>query len=494
MVESEQLSVNRKFLPLYARDLPPSPIVLVSHAYTKYFEDIIHDKWETLIQTIENGYSTWYFGEQDLKRLGKRTLELCRQDNEFLLKLNKKFLTLVNKFLLKTKKFKKNSYAKISNKQLSRMLNEYCGEYEIVSAYGEIVPFCLEVALTEKLKAYLEKKFVGISKEDRDMIFAALSAFPDISFVAEEELDLYKLAIKPKNRRKNLLKKHYQKYLWVPFDYVGPEWTMDYFESRLNEIIKMPKRKITAKINELKSKSEKLKNEQRTIIKKYNIETEAALEFKFLQQSGWQFDQKKEYLTQSHYHLSYLLKEIAERLKINFSLIYYALPNELIELLGNKKNISNSLLESRKKDSFLISRNGESKFLNKDERKKWLPYIEVKKEKDDAKKIKKEVRGMVAYRGEVEAEASIILTSRHIGDMKKGSVLITPMTSVDFVPAMRLASAIVTDLGGITSHAAIISRELKIPCVVGTKKATKIFKHGDRVKVDGSKGIVKLSA
>ena len=77
-------------------------------------------------------------------------------------------------------------------------------------------------------------------------------------------------------------------------------------------------------------------------------------------------------------------------------------------------------------------------------------------------------------------------------NMKRGNVLVTPMTSVDFVPAMRLASAIVTDMGGITSHAAIVSRELKIPCVVGTKEATKIFKHNDKVEVDGDKGIVKL--
>ena len=61
----------------------------------------------------------------------------------------------------------------------------------------------------------------------------------------------------------------------------------------------------------------------------------------------------------------------------------------------------------------------------------------------------------------------------------------------DFVPAMRKARAVVTDRGGITSHAAIISRELNIPCVVGTGIATELFKDGDRIEVDAVKGIAR---
>ena len=66
------------------------------------------------------------------------------------------------------------------------------------------------------------------------------------------------------------------------------------------------------------------------------------------------------------------------------------------------------------------------------------------------------------------------------------------MTTVDYLPAMKKASAIVTDDGGITSHAAIISRELGIPCIVGTKIATKVLKDGDLVEVNANKGEVKI--
>ena len=59
------------------------------------------------------------------------------------------------------------------------------------------------------------------------------------------------------------------------------------------------------------------------------------------------------------------------------------------------------------------------------------------------------------------------------------------------VPVMQLAAAFVTDEGGVTCHAAIISREMKKPCVIGTKHATKVFKDGDKVEVDANKGVVK---
>ncbi len=74
---------------------------------------------------------------------------------------------------------------------------------------------------------------------------------------------------------------------------------------------------------------------------------------------------------------------------------------------------------------------------------------------------------------------------------KEGEVLVSPMTVPDVMPAMRKAAAIVTDEGGITCHAAIVARELKKPCVVGTKTATTVFKTGDRLIVDTRRCLVR---
>ncbi|MGB9841907.1 MAG: phosphoenolpyruvate synthase [Candidatus Bathyarchaeales archaeon] len=74
--------------------------------------------------------------------------------------------------------------------------------------------------------------------------------------------------------------------------------------------------------------------------------------------------------------------------------------------------------------------------------------------------------------------------------MRKGDILVTDMTNPDFVPFMKIASAIVTDKGGITSHAAIVSRELSIPCIVGTEYATKVMVTGKEYTVDSRNGVV----
>jgi len=81
-----------------------------------------------------------------------------------------------------------------------------------------------------------------------------------------------------------------------------------------------------------------------------------------------------------------------------------------------------------------------------------------------------------------------IKSAKEIKKIKKGDVLVTKMTSPDFVPAMKLAVAIVTNQGGQTSHAAIVSRELGIPCVVGTKTATKKIRNRQMLMVDGTSG------
>src|SRR3989339_839071 len=106
-----------------------------------------------------------------------------------------------------------------------------------------------------------------------------------------------------------------------------------------------------------------------------------------------------------------------------------------------------------------------------------------------------EVKGLVVSKGKggkVIGHARILLDPNQVGEFKVGEILLAPMTSPEYIFAMKKALAIVTDFGGLTCHAAIVSRELGIPCIVNTKTATKIFKDGDKVEVDALKGIVKI--
>ncbi|OGH71083.1 MAG: hypothetical protein A3C90_00485 [Candidatus Magasanikbacteria bacterium RIFCSPHIGHO2_02_FULL_51_14] len=101
------------------------------------------------------------------------------------------------------------------------------------------------------------------------------------------------------------------------------------------------------------------------------------------------------------------------------------------------------------------------------------------------------VRGMVGSSGVAAGIARVVSGGDIPADINAGDILICRMTTPEYLPLMKKAAAIVTDLGGILTHAAIIARELKKPCVIGTKIATKVFKDGDMVEVDAERGIVK---
>ncbi|MCX6776594.1 MAG: phosphoenolpyruvate synthase [Candidatus Micrarchaeota archaeon] len=100
------------------------------------------------------------------------------------------------------------------------------------------------------------------------------------------------------------------------------------------------------------------------------------------------------------------------------------------------------------------------------------------------------LRGSGASPGVAVGKVKMIPTAKDIGRMEKGDILVTEMTSPDYVPAMKKAAAIITNSGGATCHAAIVSRELGVPCIVGTKEATKILHDGDLVTVDAKMGVV----
>ena len=120
------------------------------------------------------------------------------------------------------------------------------------------------------------------------------------------------------------------------------------------------------------------------------------------------------------------------------------------------------------------------------------PATGVAEEIKKTEALKVVVKGIAAGKRGFGAGTAKIVTSPEDAAkvMQKGDVLVTDMTNPDYVPFMKLAGAIVTDKGGVTCHAAIVSRELGIPCVVGTENATKLMKTGKRYTVDSRSGVV----
>ncbi|RKH95723.1 phosphoenolpyruvate synthase [Corallococcus sp. AB038B] len=101
------------------------------------------------------------------------------------------------------------------------------------------------------------------------------------------------------------------------------------------------------------------------------------------------------------------------------------------------------------------------------------------------------VAGLGASPGIASGRVRVLREAREGSRLEGGEILVAPMTSPDWVPTLRRAAAVITDSGGMTCHAAIVSRELRKPCVVGTRTATKVLRDGEEVTVDGATGTVR---
>lgn len=104
----------------------------------------------------------------------------------------------------------------------------------------------------------------------------------------------------------------------------------------------------------------------------------------------------------------------------------------------------------------------------------------------------KEISGQIACKGKVNGRVRRVLKEADVAKLEDGEILVTSMTLPTFAQAMKKAVAFVTDEGSITCHAAINAREMKKPCIIGTKNATQILKDGDLIEVDADNGVVRI--
>jgi pyruvate,water dikinase len=199
---------------------------------------------------------------------------------------------------------------------------------------------------------------------------------------------------------------------------------------------------------------------------------------------------RKNIISKAHYLHLPLLFEIGRRMGVgsDITLISY---EEMINFLKNNEIVSKKVIGERKEAWAVLSVNGQISIISG---KKSVEGIASKYGVEDVKQqaSQKQVKGQAACLGKATGKAIIIKNIREFGKIKQGDVLITPMTTPDYVPVMKKVAAIVTDEGGVTCHAAIVSREFNIPCIVGTSNATKVFSDGDLIEVDANTGIAKI--
>ncbi|MFA6427062.1 MAG: PEP-utilizing enzyme [Candidatus Magasanikbacteria bacterium] len=198
----------------------------------------------------------------------------------------------------------------------------------------------------------------------------------------------------------------------------------------------------------------------------------------------WRDDLRRE----QAYAWNFLFILIAGHFQIEYNDLAYLTLDEIGESLRNNEWPSH-LTEQRKDKDFIFTMNVAKQKLQ------IFPGLPSKYEKAilSAENIgsKREVKGIVAQLGIVSGMVRIIRNHHDIKRIEAGDVLIANTTHPNYLQGMRKAVAFVTDEGGIASHAAIVAREFKKPCIVGTKIATQVFRDGDVVEVDAEKGVIR---
>lgn len=194
---------------------------------------------------------------------------------------------------------------------------------------------------------------------------------------------------------------------------------------------------------------------------------------------------------QSSAQLSYALRpamiNFAEEISISYDDLIQLTTKEIKEALENK-SLNIDTLKQRYEKFASYKENEEMHILVGEEYEKIAKDFNLNVTYENISQIK----GNIGNKGKIIGEVCIIRKPQDMSKMQKGMILVAPETTPDFIPAMGLASAFVTDIGGITSHAAIVAREMNKPCITGTKNATKILKDGDAVEVDADTGVVTI--
>lgn len=177
-------------------------------------------------------------------------------------------------------------------------------------------------------------------------------------------------------------------------------------------------------------------------------------------------------------------KLLSKKTTYNYKLLLCLTKRELKNYFIHGKLPSKAILQTRDSRASLLHYLGTSELYVGANVKKIETLV-------NQKKYTSIVKGNVAFPGKTTGTARVVGDPGKVKIFNVGDILITGMTRPDFLPLMHKAAAFVTDAGGILSHAAIVARELKKPCIIGTLVSSKVFKDGDTVEVDATNGIVK---
>ena len=472
----------------YAFDIDPGSVLSILHSVPKVISFADKD-W---LYYFENGVGAAYYDEDGILKARESGLE-----NFLLKKFQVKYFSDIKKVLVIAKKFlvqlEKVNKSKIGNDDLARLIKK--GVKINTNIFGYYLACQPQYILgIEEYVENLLQEFVP--KDKAREIFTFLSTPTEVTTIRKEEIDWLEILIEYKNNPKfsiqKNINKHYKKYYTLSAADSGTAWNDTYLQEKLIKDSSIPLEKLRNKLLLINNSLEKIKLDQKKIVEKYKplkkildiCKTVAKIGHLRLEMRivGWMPIQ---------YHLELLAEETARRFSYNPKKIKFARVHEVLDLFDGKK-IKKETLEDRSKNFLIFMKNRVVNIYGGKEANNKFKELVLEVDLSEVREFK----GYVAMKGKVTGTALVLKWTDDILEktilIKDSTILVAGQTRPQLMPLISKSKAIVTDEGGITSHAAIVSRELGIPCIIGTKIGTSVIKTGDLIEVDANVGIVRI--
>jgi len=435
------------------------------------FRFIIWNEIDNIIQVSRNNMIYCYHSNKDLKN--ERETGRCFFKPSY---IEEYFREIDKNYDIQWKIFKILNTADLKNYSKKQLLSLYT---KTNLHWGRMISYfrSTQAEATHYLVEKLKKNLT-----DKEAIILMTSTKLDLA--NKEVLDWQKVLKRP-YLEKTILN-HVKKYPWVVTSHYSIDDIMETLKQRYSFDKKCPQG------YNFGTEKAKIKKKQQLIFK--NNKGKKELSYLLQKLAIYRMKIKSCWAGLDFYRMN-LINEIARRSQESvFDISNYYITKDIKNLLNGISLTSAE--KQRRKDCFVSLWKNEKIVYASGEKAEKL----AKKELQSLYIVKKtnQLKGTIANPGKIKGIARILPTNniektRELRkNFQKGQILFTGMTQPNIMDIASKSGAIVTDEGGMLSHAAIISREFKIPCIVGTHFATQVFKDGDLVEVDANKGVVKI--
>ncbi|MFH1207178.1 MAG: PEP-utilizing enzyme [Patescibacteria group bacterium] len=426
----------------------------------------------------QNGYGEMAYLNTDIKKIWQTVRRKMIRDRKYLEKVKRLYYSKIKSVSALQVRIWRLDLKKLSEKELVAWFKasfqaqiDTVGVGHLVESIGMSVEKEFKIALLQAVGPRL----------DFNQLYTTLTAPSESSFISRQEAELHQIALSPRSKQQKRLLSHVKRYYWIQNSYTGPKHlTVKDFQRRLYAARGVH----VEKFNEAKRQKKALIASLK--LNKHVQELISLVDFTTI----WQDDRKANILMNVSY-LDTLAKEVARRVRLPLSCIYQLGVNEVFGLrsIDDVAGLRHELIVRQRGCLVLLAGNNEYMASGREYRRLVSLLRKVEKRSSSTGSA---IHGTVANGGTAMGRVIVCKNILSIAKVGRGDVIVASMTRPEFMPALKKASAIVTDEGGITCHAAIVARELNIPCVIGTKVGTKVLKDGMTVEVRANHGIVRI--